>query len=63
MTTYQSQLADGYSQTKWVAEMLVQKARSRGLPVVIYRLGRYDAEIMEHINKHFCFYSLFLKTM
>jgi amino acid adenylation domain-containing protein/thioester reductase-like protein len=30
-------LPDGYSQTKWVAERLVQSAGSRGLPVTIYR--------------------------
>jgi thioester reductase-like protein len=29
----------GYSQSKWVAEMLVIGARERGLPVVIYRPG------------------------
>src|SRR5205823_4505156 len=30
----------GYAQSKWVAEKLVTTARSRGLPVVIYRPGR-----------------------
>ncbi|MFT7463421.1 MAG: myxalamid-type nonribosomal peptide synthetase MxaA, partial [Pseudohongiellaceae bacterium] len=30
----------GYEQTKWVAEMLVHEAGSRGLPVAIYRPGR-----------------------
>ncbi len=33
-------LADGYAQSKWVAEELVTMARSRGLPVVVYRPGR-----------------------
>ncbi len=33
-------LAGGYAQSKWVAEKLVTIARSRGLPVVIYRPGR-----------------------
>ncbi|MFQ5794192.1 MAG: amino acid adenylation domain-containing protein, partial [Candidatus Bipolaricaulia bacterium] len=33
-------LYDGYSQSKWVAEKLVRLARSRGLPVCIYRPGR-----------------------
>ena len=36
---YHSQLHDGYSQTKWVAEQLVRKAGLRGVPVTIYRLG------------------------
>jgi thioester reductase-like protein len=31
-------IALGYTQSKWVAEKLVQSARSRGLPVCIYRL-------------------------
>ena len=30
----------GYAQSKWVAEKLVTSARSRGLPVSIYRPGR-----------------------
>ena len=30
---------DGYSQSKWVAEGIVRLARSRGLPVTIYRPG------------------------
>jgi thioester reductase-like protein len=32
-------LYGGYTQSKWVAEKLVSVARSRGLPVVIYRPG------------------------
>lgn len=32
-------LPDGYSQSKWVAEALVNEAAGRGLPVVVYRLG------------------------
>ncbi len=32
-------LADGYSQSKWVAEHMIYTARSKGLPVTIYRLG------------------------
>ncbi len=32
-------LTDGYSQSKWVAEKLMMNARSRGLPVSIYRPG------------------------
>ncbi len=32
-------LHSGYAQSKWVAEKLVQTARARGLPVVIYRPG------------------------
>lgn len=39
MMQYASQLEDGYSQSKWVAEQLVLRARTQGLPVVIYRLG------------------------
>ncbi|CDG83682.1 NRPS III [Janthinobacterium agaricidamnosum NBRC 102515 = DSM 9628] len=32
-------LADGYSQSKWVADTLAREAQARGLPVTIYRLG------------------------
>ncbi|PWN88855.1 acetyl-CoA synthetase-like protein [Acaromyces ingoldii] len=32
-------LADGYGQTKWVAEQLVAEARARGMPATVYRLG------------------------
>jgi len=31
---------DGYSQSKWVAEKLIEAARERGLPVCIYRPSR-----------------------
>ncbi|SMF97571.1 amino acid adenylation domain-containing protein/thioester reductase domain-containing protein [Methylomagnum ishizawai] len=33
-------LADGYAQSKWVAESLVRTAAARGLPVCIYRPGQ-----------------------
>ncbi|HEU4322323.1 MAG TPA: thioester reductase domain-containing protein, partial [Roseiflexaceae bacterium] len=33
-------LRDGYQQSKWAAERLVQQAGERGLPVAVYRLGR-----------------------
>ncbi|OJT20025.1 non-ribosomal peptide synthetase [Archangium sp. Cb G35] len=33
-------LRDGYQQSKWIAERLVQQAAERGLPVSVYRLGR-----------------------
>jgi nonribosomal peptide synthetase MxcG len=33
-------LRDGYQQSKWVAERLVQQAAERGLPAAVYRLGR-----------------------
>ncbi|AUX23111.1 peptide synthetase [Sorangium cellulosum] len=33
-------LSDGYQQSKWAAERLVQQAGERGLPVAVYRLGR-----------------------
>ena len=39
-------LVGGYVQTKWVADHLMQKARSLGVPVTIYRPGRisWDTE-------------------
>ncbi|XP_071786315.1 uncharacterized protein [Asterias amurensis] len=44
MSTHSDQLSDGYSQSKWVSEQLVQRAKSRGLPVVIYRLGNLSGD-------------------
>uniref|UniRef100_A0A1I8I4I0 Fatty acid synthase n=2 Tax=Macrostomum lignano TaxID=282301 RepID=A0A1I8I4I0_9PLAT len=38
-SVHAQELADGYSQTKWVAEQLLMKARARGMPVIVYRLG------------------------
>ncbi|KAF2131732.1 monomodular non-ribosomal peptide synthetase [Dothidotthia symphoricarpi CBS 119687] len=34
-----TKLADGYGQTKWVAEQLALEAQRRGLPIKIHRLG------------------------
>jgi amino acid adenylation domain-containing protein/thioester reductase-like protein len=34
-----TKLADGYGQTKWVAEQLALEAQKRGLPIKIHRLG------------------------
>ncbi|WP_052745697.1 non-ribosomal peptide synthetase family protein [Allosalinactinospora lopnorensis] len=36
-------LQDGYQQSKWVAEQLVEQAGQRGLPVAVYRPGRIVA--------------------
>lgn len=39
-------LFNGYAQSKWVAEKLVMKARSLGLPTNIYRLARVSGHSM-----------------
>lgn len=39
-----AELQDGYSQSKWVAERLVQLAGRRGLPVSIYRPGAVSGD-------------------
>ncbi|TKR66914.1 hypothetical protein L596_023140 [Steinernema carpocapsae] len=36
-------LADGYGQTKFVAECMVRRSQQRGLPSIIYRLGNQSA--------------------
>lgn len=49
-------LCGGYAETKWVAEKLVQRAESRGLPTIIYRLGRlsdFFAETNIYWKYHF----------
>jgi thioester reductase-like protein len=38
-----NQLLDGYGQTKWVAEKLVEEAARRGIPTRIYRPGTIGA--------------------
>jgi thioester reductase-like protein len=37
-------LLHGYSQTKWVAEKLIEVARRRGLPVAVYRPGHVTGD-------------------
>jgi thioester reductase-like protein len=37
-------LKGAYTQTKWVAEKLVEVARDRGIPVTIYRPGRISGD-------------------
>ncbi|XP_035825631.1 linear gramicidin synthase subunit D [Aplysia californica] len=44
ITQYADQLSDGYSQSKWVAEQLVSRARDRGLPATVYRLGNLSGD-------------------
>ncbi|BFZ14993.1 hypothetical protein BsWGS_18032 [Bradybaena similaris] len=44
ITKYADQLTDGYCQSKWVAEQLVTRARDKGLPVTIYRLGNLSGD-------------------
>lgn len=34
-----NEVPDGYGRSKWVAERMLTTARSRGVPIVVYRLG------------------------
>jgi thioester reductase-like protein len=36
--------SEGYAETKWVAERMVQRAGERGVPVAIYRPGRVTGD-------------------
>jgi amino acid adenylation domain-containing protein/thioester reductase-like protein len=52
---------DGYSQSKWVAERIVVEARSRGLPVVIYRPGRISGHSRTGVGNDDDLFSRLLK--
>ncbi|HEV3143065.1 MAG TPA: thioester reductase domain-containing protein, partial [Gemmataceae bacterium] len=52
-------LPNGYTRSKWVAEKLVEEARSRGLPVTIFRPGH----ITGHSRTGVCNAQDFLHTM
>jgi thioester reductase-like protein len=45
-----SELPLGYAQSKWVAEKLVAEARSRGLPVSVYRPGRITGHSLTGVS-------------
>jgi thioester reductase-like protein len=47
---YRPGLMNGYAESKWVAEKLMTTARSKGLPVVIYRVG----EVIGHSKTGIC---------
>ena len=48
ITLLNKKLVSGYGQSKWVAERLVQKARSRGLPAIVFRPGNMGGDSGEH---------------
>jgi amino acid adenylation domain-containing protein/thioester reductase-like protein len=53
---------DGYSQSKWVAEQVVREARTRGLPVCIYRPGRISGHSHNGVSNDGDLFSIILKT-
>jgi thioester reductase-like protein len=55
-------LTGGYPQSKWVAEKLVRSARSRGLPVAIYRPGRISGDSKNGAGNRKDLGSLFMKA-
>jgi amino acid adenylation domain-containing protein/thioester reductase-like protein len=54
--------ADGYSQSKWVAERIVVEARSRGFPVSIYRPGRITGHSRTGMGNNDDLFSRLLKA-
>ncbi|HKR14506.1 MAG TPA: thioester reductase domain-containing protein [Pyrinomonadaceae bacterium] len=57
----ESNAVNGYAQSKWVAERLVMMARSRGLPVNIYRPGRIAGNSRTGVSNLSDFTSRFIK--
>ncbi|MCX4026889.1 amino acid adenylation domain-containing protein [Endozoicomonas sp. SM1973] len=56
---YHAGLIDGYQQSKWAAEHLVQQAGKRGLPVSLYRLGRVTGAMETgYVNKQDFFWRI-----
>lgn len=53
---------DGYSRSKWVAERMVTEARSRGLPVCIYRPGRITGHSLTGVGNDDDLFSRLLKA-
>jgi thioester reductase-like protein len=53
---------DGYSQSKWVAERIVVEAKSRGLPVCIYRPGRITGHSRTGVGNNDDLFSRLLKA-
>jgi len=44
ISNFPSDLGTGYGQSKWVAEQLVNRARDKGLPVVVFRPGNMGGD-------------------
>jgi thioester reductase-like protein len=55
-------LKSGYAQSKWVAERLVENARSRGVPTSIYRLGRVTGHSLTAVSNGDDFLFLLMKS-
>lgn len=56
-------LRNGYSQSKWVAEQLMIKGQQAGLPIVIYRLGRILADTQTGACNRNDFYTLLIAAI
>jgi amino acid adenylation domain-containing protein/thioester reductase-like protein len=52
----------GYTQTKWVAERLLEQARERGLPVSVYRPGRITGQTSTGLSNNDDVVPRFIKT-
>ncbi|MEK7168444.1 MAG: thioester reductase domain-containing protein [Patescibacteria group bacterium] len=53
-------LIGGYTQSKWVAEKLVMSARKKGIPAVIFRLGRITGDSVTGVSRTDDFFSKYL---
>ena len=56
-----SAVENGYAQSKWVAERLVEAARARGIPATIYRPGRVTGSSRDGMGTTEDFFARMLK--
>jgi thioester reductase-like protein len=62
-TNSSEELSNGYAQSKWVADKLIERASRVGLPVITYRLGLILADTKTGACNPNDFYTLLIATI